>query len=121
RGRGPTFGRNHHAAEPDALHVVAGRKPQASQGSTELVGHLPYSVQLQTMARLSSWALICLSAFAVAQQPSASKHLLIELPPGVPSESVNIEYALEGSFGSHGNYARPKPNEVVYTISVPQE
>jgi len=41
---------------------------------------------------------------------SARSRLSLEVPPGVPSETVQITYALGGSFGFYGQTVRVEPN-----------
>jgi hypothetical protein len=60
--------------------------------------------------------LVLAGCLAMAQQRPPSNGLPILLPPGVPSETVNIMYVLEGSFGSHGAQVRPKPNLKAYFL-----
>jgi hypothetical protein len=56
-----------------------------------------------------------------AQDSLPSGHLSILLPPGVPSESFHITYALEGSFGSHGENVRSMPNVSSYVVATAVE
>jgi hypothetical protein len=60
--------------------------------------------------------LVLAACLAVAQEHRPSNGLTILLPPGVPSETVNITYALEDSFGSHGAQVRAKPNRTAYSL-----
>lgn len=56
-----------------------------------------------------------------AQNSLPSGHVSILLPPGVPSERFHITYALEGSFGSHGENVRSMPNVSSYAIATTVE
>lgn len=55
------------------------------------------------------------TCLALAQAPARSR-LSVVVPPGVPSETVQITYALGGSFGSYGQTVRVAPNVSTYSI-----
>ena len=50
------------------------------------------------------------SACLTLVQTPARSRLSLEVPPGVPSETVQITYALGGSFGFYGQTVRVEPN-----------
>jgi hypothetical protein len=56
------------------------------------------------------------SAGVALAQTTAATRVSVLLPPGVPSETVHITYALGGSFGSYGQTVRVEPNVGVYSI-----
>jgi len=56
------------------------------------------------------------ACLTLAQAPARSR-LSVVVPPGVPSESVHITYALGGSFGSYGQTVRAEPNVSEYPIA----
>jgi len=72
------------------------------------------------MVRLIS---ICLTLMwvaiaATAQDLVPPKRITLGLPPGAASETAHINYALEGSFGSHGDLVHAAPNVTFYEIPI---
>src|SRR5579864_6108132 len=74
---------------------------------------------MPTMARTLWLAFLLLASacWMTAQTPPLSRSLTIVLPPGIPSETTRITYALVGSFGSHGQTTEIAANETSYTIA----
>lgn len=64
------------------------------------------------MGRLLTLALLLsCSALAGVSQPSSSNDgplISLFLPPGFPSETVQVEYFLSGSFGGYGSFVQPE-------------
>ena len=56
------------------------------------------------------------ACWVIAQTPGSSHRLTILLPPGIPSETVKITYALGGGFGSYGRTIDVAPNTVFQPI-----
>lgn len=56
------------------------------------------------------------TCLTLAQAPARSR-LSVVVPPGVPSETVQITYALGGSFGSYGKTVSVEPNVSEYPIN----
>jgi len=54
------------------------------------------------------------ACLALAQ---ATARVSVVLPPGIPSETVQITYALGGSFGSYGQTVSAEPNLGEYPIN----
>jgi hypothetical protein len=55
------------------------------------------------------------------QSPATSPTVSISLPANIPSETVQIRYALVGPFGGYGGLIEPKPNQTAYEIEASTE
>jgi len=64
-----------------------------------------------------AFLLLASACWMTAQTPPLSRSLTIVLPPGIPSETIRISYALVGSFGSHAQTTEIAANETSYTIA----
>jgi hypothetical protein len=73
---------------------------------------------IQFMARAALVTVLLLVAGAAAQTPATAKRITIVLPRGTASETVQITYALEGSFGGHGGFVAALPNVTSYEVPV---
>ena len=69
-----------------------------------------------SMVRTAFATVFWLVAAAAAQSANPSKHVTLLLPLGTASETVQITYALEGSFGGHGGNIAAAPNVTSYEI-----
>ena len=76
---------------------------------------------IQFMVRAALVIVLLLVAGAAAQTLATAKPIAIVLPPGTASETVQITYALEGSFGGHGDYVAAVPNVTSYEVPVAVE
>lgn len=47
--------------------------------------------------------------------------IILSLPAGIPSETVQIHYFMSGSFGGNGAGVIPAPNQSTYTIEAPAD
>ncbi len=56
------------------------------------------------------------ACLTLAQTPARSR-LSVVVPPGIPSETAHITYALGGSFGFYGQTVRVEPNVSEYPIA----
>ena len=114
--RATTFSRAICAAKSTRLSAVEVAFHPVNDRSRSLYNH----VMVRAAIIVASW--LCFITVAAAQQSAnPSKHMTIVLPPGVASETAHITYALEGSFGSHGDYVQATPNVTSYEMPLSVE
>jgi hypothetical protein len=68
------------------------------------------------MRQTTALAFVLLSFLAAAQEGKSSGSLTVLLPSEVPSETAQISYFLQGSFGLHGDLVSPGPKVESYLI-----
>jgi hypothetical protein len=58
---------------------------------------------------------VCSMPIAIAQRGTSSEGPLISLylPPGFPSEQVQVQYFMSGPFGGYGSFVPPEPDHQV--------
>lgn len=68
------------------------------------------------MARMLWLAFLVPACCMMTATPPSSHNFMVVLPPGIPSETVQVTYALGGTFGSYGQTVNPPANKTVYSI-----